>query len=64
MKGDVMDVLDVAILVSMGMLVVFFVGVAVLEWRDARSARRSLDGQPDAQVIQHARSDRRVNPAA
>lgn len=59
-----MDVMDVAISVSMGMLVVFFAGVAVVEWRDARSVRRRLDGQPDAQVIQHTRSDRRVNPAA
>ena len=57
-----MDLLDVAILASMGMLTVFFAWVAVAEWWDAREARE--DQQADAQVIQHPRSDRRINQAA
>ena len=56
-----MDLFDVAILASMGGLAVFFACIAVLEWRDERRSR----SQPaDAQVIQHPKSDRRVNPAA
>ena len=57
-----MDLLDVAILASMGMLTMFFSWVAVAEWWDAREARG--DQQADAQVIQHPRSDQRINPAA
>ena len=57
-----MDLVDVAILASMGMLTMFFAWVAVAEWWDAREARE--DQQADAQVIQHPRSDRRINQAA
>lgn len=57
-----MDLFDVAVLVSLGVLVVFFAGLAVLEWRDARQARSRQS--VDAQVIQHPRSDRSVKPAA
>jgi hypothetical protein len=56
-----MDLLDVVILVSMGVLAVVFAGVAVLEWRDSRQREPQGAG---AQVIQHPQSDRRVNPAA
>jgi hypothetical protein len=59
-----MDVFDVTILASMGVLVVFFASVAMLDWWDARAERRRLDQRADAQVIQHPHSDRRVNPAA
>jgi len=57
-----MDLFDVAILVPIGLLAVFFATVAVMEWQDTRVARDEKRG--DAQVIQHARSDRSVNPAA
>lgn len=57
-----MDVLDLMILASMSMLIVFFAGVAVVEWWNSRAARSGE--QPDAQVIQHPHSDSRVNPAA
>ncbi|MGH3474382.1 MAG: hypothetical protein ACRDOT_05640 [Aeromicrobium sp.] len=57
-----MNLLDVAILASMVMLTVFFAWVVVAEWWDAREARG--DQQADAQVIQHPRSDQRINPAA
>jgi hypothetical protein len=57
-----MDVVDVAILVTMGMLTVFFAWVAVMEWWEARQARG--DQGADAQVIQHPRSDRRIDSAA
>jgi hypothetical protein len=56
-----MDVVDVAVLASIGMLSVFFAWVAVMEWWDAREAR---GGQQDAQVIQHPRSDRQIDSAA
>jgi hypothetical protein len=59
--GIVMDLVDVAILASMGMLTVFFGYVAIVEWWDARESRSQ---QADAEVIQHPRSDRRINPAA
>lgn len=57
-----MNVVDLAILVSMGALAVFFAWVTIVEWRDRLAARG--DKQADAQVIQHPRSDRRVDPAA
>lgn len=56
-----MNAIDVAMLVSMAALVVFFASVVIVEWRDARAARGQ---QTDAQVIQHPRSDRRVDSAA
>ena len=59
-----MDLFDGAVLVLMSGLAVFFASVAVLEWRDSRLSRRSSNQRPDAQVIQHRRSDRKVNPAA
>jgi hypothetical protein len=59
-----MDVMDGVILASMGILVVFFASVAVMEWWDARAEGRRLDQRPDAQVIQHRQSDKKVNPAA
>ena len=60
--GEVgMNAIDVAMLVSMAALVVFFASVVIVEWRDARAARGQ---QTDAQVIQHPRSDRRVDSAA
>jgi len=49
------------ILASMGVLVVFFASVAVLEWREARAERS--DERADAQVIQHPGSDRRASAA-
>ncbi len=55
-----MDVMDVVILASMSVLVVFFAGVLVMDWWDARHE----DQRADAQVIQHRQSDRRINPAA
>ena len=55
-----MGVVDVAVLASMSVLVVFFGGVAVLEWW---SARRT-DQRSDAHVIPHARSNREVSSAA
>ena len=57
-----MDVVDVAVLASIGMLSVFFAWVAATEWWDARQAR--ADQGADAQVIQHPRSDRRIDSAA
>jgi hypothetical protein len=57
-----MDVLDLGILASMCVITMFFAGVAALEWRDARKTRE--DHETGATVIQHPRSDRRVNPAA
>ena len=57
----VMNAIDVAFLLSMAALVVFFASIVVVEWRDARAARGQ---QPDAQVIQHPRSARRVDSAA
>jgi hypothetical protein len=54
-----MDVVDVAILASMCVLAVFFAYVAVVEWWEARESQ-----QPDAQVIQHPRSDRKFHSAA
>ena len=56
-KGNVVDVMDWVILSSMGVLVVFFASVAVLEWRE-----RS-DDRADAQVIQHPGSDTRASAA-
>lgn len=56
-----MDVVDVAVLASIGMLSVFFTWVAIVEWWDAREARGS---QQDAQVIQHPRSNRKIDSAA
>ena len=56
-KGDVVDVMDWVILSSMGVLVVFFASVAVLEWWE-----RS-DERDDAQVIQHPGSDTRASAA-
>lgn len=61
-RGNVMDVFDVAVLVSMGLLAVFFASIAVWDWRDERDARRGQ--RADAQVIQYPQSDRRANPAA
>ena len=58
-----MDVLDLMILASMSMLIVFFASVALVEWWNARAAHGSGE-QADAQVIQHPRSDSRINPAA
>ena len=63
-KGSVMDVMDGVILASMGILVVFFTSVAVMEWWDARSEARRADQRPDAQVFQHPQSAKKVNPAA
>ena len=60
-KGNVVDVMDWVILASMGVLVVFFASVAVMEWMDAQSER--LDERADAQVIQHPRSDQRASAA-
>ncbi len=60
--GNVMDVVDVAILASMGVLTVFFAWVAVTEWWESRQVRGDLGA--DAQVIQHPRSDRRIDSAA
>ena len=57
-----MDVVDVAVLASIGMLSVFFAWVAVMEWWEARQAR--ADQGADAQVIQHPRSDRKIDSAA
>lgn len=57
-----MNVVDVAILASTGMLTVFFAWVAVMEWWVSRRARG--DQGADAQVIQHPRSDRRIDSAA
>lgn len=57
-----MDVVDVAILASTGMLTVFFAWVTVMEWWESRQARG--DQRADAQVIQHPRSDRKVDSAA
>jgi hypothetical protein len=59
-----MDVFDVMILASMGVLVVIFACVAVLEWWDARAEHGRADQRADAQVIQHPQNDRRINPAA
>jgi hypothetical protein len=59
-----MDVLDVMILTSMGVLAVFFVSVAVLESWDARAKRGLSDQRADAKIIQHPQSDRRIFPAA
>jgi hypothetical protein len=60
-KGNVVDVMDWVILASMGVLVVFFASVAVLELREA-AAERS-DERADAQVIQHPGSDRKASAA-
>jgi hypothetical protein len=57
-----MDVVDVAVLASIGMLSVFFAWVAAMEWWESRQARG--DQRADAQVIQHPRSDRRIDSAA
>ncbi|MGA9101873.1 hypothetical protein [Aeromicrobium sp.] len=57
-----MDLFDVVMMVSMSVLAVFFAGVAVSEWRETRLAHKGQ--QVDAQVIQHPRSEQRVNPAA
>lgn len=57
-----MDVVDVAVLASIGMLTVFFAWVAVTEWWESRQARG--DQGADAQVIQHPRSDRKIDSAA
>ena len=57
-----MDVIDVAVLASIGMLTVFFAWVAVMEWWESRQARG--DRGADAQVIQHPRSDRKIDSAA
>jgi hypothetical protein len=59
MRGSVMDILDLMILAPMSVLVVFFASVAVLEWWEPRTERR-----PDAQVIQHPHSDRKISSAA
>ena len=59
-----MDVMDGVILASMGILVVFFASVAVMEWWEARAEARRADQRPDAQVIQHPHSSKKVNPAA
>ena len=61
-KGNVVDVMDWVILASMGVLVVFFASVLVMEWMDARA--ESSDERADAQVIQHhPRSDRTASAA-
>ncbi|MGA9102502.1 hypothetical protein [Aeromicrobium sp.] len=57
-----MDVLDVMILASMGVLIVFFASVALVEWRDARTGRRTHQ-RADAQVIQHPQRNRRPSAA-
>ena len=54
-----MDVMDWVILASMGVLVVFFARVAMLEWMDARRS----DEPADAQVIQHPGRDTRASAA-
>jgi hypothetical protein len=46
------------------MLIVFFAGVAAVEWWDARAERRSSGQRADAQVIRHPSRDGRVSPAA
>ena len=56
--------MDGVILASMGILVVFFASVAVMEWWDARAEARRADERPDAQVIQHPQNSKKVNPAA
>jgi hypothetical protein len=63
-RGTVMGVLDGVILASMGVLVVFFASVAVMDWLDARAEARREDQRPDAQVIQHPQNSAKVNPAA
>lgn len=59
-----MGVLDGVILASMGVLVVFFASVAVMDWLDARAEARRGDQRPDAQVIQHPQNSTKVNTAA
>lgn len=59
-----MDAMDGVFLASMGVLVVFFAPVAVMEWWDARAQARRADQRPDAKVIQHPHSGSRANPAA
>ena len=55
-----MDVMDWVILTSLGVLVVFFASVTVLEWL-ARSERPS--GRADAQIIPHPGSDQKASAA-
>jgi hypothetical protein len=62
--GNVMDVLDLMILASMSMLIVFFAGVALVEWWNSRAAHGRSDERADAQVIQHPRNDKRISSAA
>jgi hypothetical protein len=58
-KGNVVDVMDWVILSSMGVLVLFFASVAVLEWRDARERSE----RAGAQVIQHPGRNTRASAA-
>ena len=58
-----MDAMDGVILASMVVLVVLFASVAVLEWWEARTERRSSDQRADAHVIQHPRNDSRASAA-
>lgn len=51
--------MDWVILASMGVLVVFFARVALLEWMDARR----LDEGADAEVIAHPGRDQRASAA-
>lgn len=60
-KGNVVDVMDWVILASMGVLVVFFARVAMVEWMDSRTDRS--DTGTDAQVFAHPGSDARPSAA-
>ncbi len=59
-----MNVIDVVFLASMGAVVVFFAGVAVLEWWDTRARHSRTSQRPEARLFQHPRSDHRIFPAA
>jgi len=59
-KGNVVDVMDWVILTSLGVLVVFFASVTVLEWI-ARTERS--DERADAQIIPHPGSDQKASAA-
>jgi hypothetical protein len=59
-----MDVLDVVILASMGVVALLFACYAVWEWWDTQAERERLAQRPDAQVIQHRQSDSKMSSAA
>ena len=60
---NVMDVFDLVILASMGVLVVFFASVAFVEWWAARAAHGRSGQRPDSHVIRHPQGDRRISAA-